>query len=193
MKKLRLICAMVLSLGFVSAAHAELGVGVYGSYQLSGNYTATGTGLDSVKSKGASTLGALLFVPILPWFTIRGGVGYENAKFESTLTGGGTSDTTLNNMLIPVDLQFHFPVVGLYAFAGAVFVTNQSTDPDAAGKAGSDTRTNMGVGYDFFSFTLLTLSAEVEYQKGSKNISPVSGYDMKTDSTNLTLMARFTL
>lgn len=192
MKRLRLICAMVLSLGFVSAAHAELGVGVFGSYPLSTNYTATGTGIDSVKGKGGNTFGALLFIPILPWFSIRGGVAYENTKFEvnSIL---GSSDTTLNNMLIPVDLQFHFPVVGLYAFAGAVFVSNQKTDPDTNGKAGSDTRTNLGVGYDFFSFTLLTLSAEVEYQKGSKNISPISGNDLKTDSTNLNLMARFTL
>lgn len=193
MKKLRLICAMVLSLGFVSAAHAELGVGVFGTYQLSSTYTATGTGLDSVKGKGASSFGALVFFPVLPWFSLRGGVAYENAKFESTATGGAMTDTTLNNMLIPVDLQFHFPVVGLYAFAGAVFVTNQSTSPDTNGKAGSDTRTNMGIGYDFFDLTLLTLSAEVEYQKGSKNISPVSGYDVKNDSMNLNLMARFTL
>lgn len=193
MKKLRLICATILSLGFVSAAHAELGVGVFGSYQLSSNYTATGTGLDSIKGKGGSSFGALLFFPILPWFSIRGGVAYENTKFETNVTGGSSSDTTLNNMLIPVDLQFHFPVVGLYAFAGAVFVSNQSTSPDTAGKAGSDTRTNLGVGYDLFNFTLLTLSGEVEYQKGSKNISPVSGYDVKNDSTNLTLMARFTL
>jgi outer membrane protein with beta-barrel domain len=193
MKKLRSICAMILSLGFVSAAHAELGVGVFGSYQLSGNYSVAGAGIDSVKSKGGSTFGALLFFPVLPWFSVRGGVAYENTKFETNVTGGGSSDTTLNNMLIPIDLQFHFPVVGLYAFAGAVFVSNQSTSPDTTGKAGSDTRTNLGIGYDFFSFTLLTLSGEVEYQKGSKNISPVSGYEMKTDSTNLTLMARFTL
>lgn len=185
--------AMILSLGFASAAHAELGVGVFGSYQLSSNYSMTAAGIDSVKGKGASSFGALLFFPVLPWFSLRGGVAYENSKFETTVTGVGASDTTLNNMLIPVDLQFHFPIVGLYAFAGAVFVTNQSTSPDTNGKAGSDTRTNMGVGYDFFDLTFLTLSAEVEYQKGSKNISPVSGNDLKVDSTNLNLMARFTL
>jgi len=193
MKKLRLICAMVLSLGFVSAAHAELGVGVFGSYQLSSTYDVTGAGVDGVKGKGANSFGALLFFPVLPWFSLRGGVAYENSKFETTVTGGATSETTLKNTLIPVDLQFHFPVVGLYAFAGAVFVSNQSTDPDTNGKAGSDTRTNMGVGYDFFSLPFLTFSAEVEYQKGSKNISPVSGFDLKTSSTNLNLMARFTL
>lgn len=192
MKKLRWISLVLLSLGFVNAAHAELGVGVFGAYQLSSNYAATGVGIDSVKGKGGNTVGALLFVPVLPWFSLRGGVAYENMKFE-TNTAGGASDTTLKNTLIPVDLQFHFPVVGLYAFAGAVFVSNSSTSPDTNGKAGSDTRTNFGVGYDIFSFTLLTLSAEVEYQKGSKNISPVSGYDLKYDNTSLNVMARFTL
>jgi len=186
--------AMMLSLGFASAAHAELGVGVFGSYQISGNYTyeAPGFPIDSMKSKGSSSFGALLFIPVLPWFSLRGGVAYESAKFETT-TSGTPSETSMSNMLIPVDLQFHFPVVGLYAFAGAVFVTNQSTSPDTLGKSGSDTRTQLGVGYDLFSLTLLTVSAEVDYQKGSKNISPVSGVDVKTDSTNLNLMARFTL
>lgn len=193
MKNLRLIFLALISFGFVSAAHAELGVGVFGSYQLSGNYTASGTGLDSVKTKGANSVGALLFIPVLPWFSLRGGLAYENMKFESNLTGGGSADTTLKNMLIPIDLQFHFPIVGLYAYGGVVFVSNQSTDPDTNGKAASDTRTNLGVGYDFFNFTLLTLSGEVEYQKGSKNISPAAGYDIKNDSVNLNVMLRFTL
>ncbi|WP_413288551.1 outer membrane beta-barrel protein [Bdellovibrio sp. HCB337] len=193
MRMLRLVSAAMIFLGLVSSAHAELGVGVYGSYHMSDSYTFTGPNADSVKSKSSTNFGALLFFPILPYFSLRGGVAYESLNFESTFTGGGAAiDSKVNNMLIPVNLHFEFPIVGLYAFGGVIFVSNQKTDPDTAGKMGSDTRTNLGLGYDFFNFTLFTLSGELEYQKGSKNISPDPAYDMKVNNMNLNLMARFT-
>lgn len=193
MRMLRLVSAALIFLGLTSAAHAELGIGVYGSYHISDSYSFTGANADSIKGKGGSNFGALLFLPIFPYFSIRTGLGYENVTLESSYTGGAAAtEMKLSNQLIPLNLHFEFPITGLYAFGGVVFVTNKKTDPDAGGKAGNDTRTNLGLGYDFFNFTLFRLSGELEYQKGSKNISPVAGYEVKANNANFNLMARFT-
>lgn len=193
MKSLQLCFATLLILGFTAQARAEFGVGVIGSYHLSDNYSFSGTGADSVKAKSGSSFGALAFVPILPWFSLRAGVSYEDLAFEYKYTNGTTDDGKLTNMLVPVNLQFSLPLTGLYAFGGVVFSTNQKTSPDTGSKARNDTRTNLGLGYDFFSFTLLTLSGEVEYMMGNSNISPAAGTELKTNFVNLNLMARFTL
>lgn len=194
MRTLRLVSAALIFLGFTASAHAEFGVGVFGSYHISDSYTFSGPVADKVNSKGSNSFGALVFFPILPYFSVRAGLAYESLNFESTYLGGAAAiDTKLNNTLVPVNLHFEFPITGLYAFGGVIFVTNQKTDPDTFGKAGSDTRTNIGVGYDFFDLTLLTLSGELEYMRGSKNISPDPAYDLKVNNMNLNIMARFTL
>jgi len=193
MKWLRLFSASLISFAFTTVAHAELGVGVFGSYHLTDNYTFSGPAADKISAKGSSSVGALLFLPVLPYFSLRAGLAYENLKFESKYTGGASSvTTTLENRLIPVNLHFEFPITGLYAFGGVIFVDNQKTTPGTS-KAGGDTRTNLGLGYDFFSFTLLSLSAELEYMRGSKNLSPDPAYTVKANNLNLNLMARFTL
>jgi len=194
MKALRLVSAALVLLGFTASAHAEFGVGVYGTYHMTDTYTFSGPVADKIESQSSSNVGALLFIPILPYFSIRTGVGYESLNFKSKYLGGAAAvDYKLTNMLIPINLHFEFPIVGLYAFGGVVFASNTKTDPDNLGKAGSDTRTNIGVGYDFLTFTLLSVSGEVEYMTGSKNISPNPSYDAKVNNLNLNLMARFTL
>jgi hypothetical protein len=194
MRTLRMLSAALVFLGFTTAAHAEFGVGVFGSYHMSDSYTFSGPLADKVNSKSSSNVGALVFLPILPYFSIRTGLVYESLNSEVLYAGGAAAvDTKLSNTLIPLNLHFEFPITGLYAFGGVIFVSNSSTEPSTMGKAGSDTRTNLGIGYDFLSLTLLTLSAEVEMQKGSKNVFPDATYDLKTNHTNLNIMARFTL
>jgi len=193
MRTLRVLSAALIFLGFTSAAHAEFGVGVFGSYHITDSYTFSGSIADKINPKGSNNVGALVFLPIFPFFSIRTGLVYESLNFESTYTNSTAVNTKLSNTLIPVNLHFEFPITGLYAFGGVIFASNSSTDPSTSGKAGSDTRTNIGVGYDFFNLTLLTLSGEVEAQRGSKNISPDANFDLKANQLNLNIMARFTL
>jgi len=193
MRILRVLSAALIFLGFTTAAHAEFGVGVFGSYHISDSYTFSGPQADKINSKSSSNVGALVFFPVLPFFSLRTGLVYESLNFESTYTAGAAVNTKLSNTLIPLNLHFEFPITGLYAFGGLIFVSNTSTDPSTSGKAGSDTRTNIGIGYDLMSLTLLTLSGEVEMQRGSKNISPDANFDLKANQMNLNIMARFTL
>lgn len=194
MKALHSLFAALIFLGFTASAQAELGVGVFGTYHLSDAYTFSGPFADKITAPSGTNYGALVFFPIFPYLSIRTGLAYETLKFKTHYTGGlPTTDTRLENMLIPLNLHFEFPIVGLYAFGGLVFVSNQKTTPNSGTKAQSDTRTNLGIGYDFFNFTLLTLSGELEYLRGSRTIAPNTEYELKTNQLNLNIMARFTL
>lgn len=178
MKKLAFALVMALSL------HANAGLGVAGllSYQQD-TWKGSGTGLDSVKSnKGTNRMGVLLWLPIFPTLTVRTGYVLETQTAEYSYTAGTKSEVKASNHLIPINLQFDLPLVGLYAFGGVVLVTCDSASPSGTKCYNDDQRANLGLGYEFISLGPVQLNGELEYQRGTKNLSDNAAYDIKLEN-----------
>lgn len=194
MRTLKIFLTSSLLLLTASAAHAEFGVGVIGSYHVKDSYTFSGAFADSATAQTSSSVGVLGFFPVFPYFSLRFGAMYEQLNMTANYTSGiSSSSIRMNNLLIPLDLQFDIPATDLYVFGGVVEALNQSTSASSGAKAQNDTRINVGAGYNFISFAGLKLSAEIEDEMGSHSIAPNTDYNLKLNSWDFNLIARFTL
>lgn len=182
MKKLIALLTILTSL----SASADLGVGLLASGQQD-TWKASIPGVDSISASKISTrYGALLWFPIFPTLSVRTGYLIENQEAE-TKTAGGNSTSTLKNSVVPLNLQFSLPFTGAYIFGGLLFVSNFSNEPSGS-KLESDQRVNMGAGYEFYSFVVGSLNGELEYQYGTKNLSPAAGSDIKNSAIGANLI-----
>lgn len=190
---MRLIKITISSLILLVSAQAfaGLGVGALGSYQQD-TWTASGPNLLSAKAaKGTTRMGALLWIPIFPTLTIRTGYLIETQELETAYSSTTVIvENKLTNSVIPVNLQFDLPLVGLYIFGGALMVTNDSVTPSTSTKSESDLRINTGIGYEFISLAVVSINGELEYQQGTKNISPSPGFDLKVNALAANLIFR---
>jgi hypothetical protein len=184
---------LVLASLFIGVhAHAELGVGVLGSYHLSESYSLTsdeGLG-ETATGKGGYALGAIIFVPLLPELSVRTGLLYEHLRIDD---GVGTSvdRVTLENVALPADLQFSIPLTDLYVFGGAVIAANYNSSSGT--HMNTDVRLDAGLGYSFVTLGPLKLSGEFEYMYGITNISPNNDDKLMTRFLTFNLVGRFTL
>jgi hypothetical protein len=185
----KLILAFMFAASF--AAHAELGIGAIGSYHIADHYdTTTVIPGETAKPNSSYGIGALLFLPILPTLSARAGVIYDQMNIKDE---GPSFSTKVNygNFNIPLNVQFDLPVTDLYVFGGAVVAMN-NTRPSGS-PAWSDLRFNVGAGYSIITLGPAKLSLELEYQKGTKNISGTPGDSVKFSGLSGNVMARFTL
>ncbi|MGZ5279929.1 MAG: hypothetical protein ACXWC9_08305 [Pseudobdellovibrionaceae bacterium] len=181
------VTILVLILGL--QAHADLGAGVLFS-GAQDTWDASGTNLTGVKADGMTTrYGVMVWFPLIPGLGMRVGYLLETQKLTSEYSNLSPVDTTAKNSLVPVNLQLGLPITDLYVFGGAIFVSNDKVEP--SGTMNSDLRINLGAGYSVIDLGLAKLNLELEYQKGTRNLSSSPGFDLKNQSIALNIGAQF--
>ena len=181
------IAALLLVLGF--QAHADLGAGVLVS-GAKDTWDATGPSLNSVDADGMTTrYGVMVWFPLFPGLSMRVGYLRETEKLTAKYSNIGTADSTITNNLVPINLQLGLPVTDLYVFGGGVFASNDKVDP--SGTWNNDLRVNLGLGYSVVDLGPAQLNVELEYQKGTRNLSESPGFDIKNQSIALNIGAQF--
>jgi hypothetical protein len=185
MKYLMMVLVLILGL----QAQADLGAGVLVS-GAQDSWDASGDILSKVKADGMTTrYGVMLWFPLIPGLGMRVGYLLETEKLHSEYTILSPVDTTVKNSLVPINLQLGLPITDLYIFGGAIFVNNDKVEP--AGTMNSDLRLNLGAGYSVVDLGLAKLNLELEYQRGTRNLSPSPGFDVKNQSVALNIGAQF--
>jgi hypothetical protein len=181
------IAALLLIFGF--QAHADFGAGVIVS-GAQDTWDASGAGVTGMKSDGMTTrYGLMAWLPLFPGLSMRLGYLRETEKVKVDYSSIPTSNVTLTNNLVPINLQFGLPVTDLYIFGGAIFAYNDKVDP--SGTWNNDLRLNAGLGYAVVDLGPAQLNVELEYQKGTRNLSDTSGADVKNQSVALNIGAQF--
>lgn len=187
--------ALIVAFAAAVPAHANLEVAAVAQAVQTTFETSGGTSVDNVSG---SRLGALLLFPIFPGVSVRTGAIMADRKttYASVLGDIEVKDKLMD---IPLNVQVGLPITSMYVFGGLVFSNTQSSDCSStlpgvscsSSKTPGDTLVNVGVGGDLFSFALVRISLEAEYQKGTKDLDDSSGSELKQSNMGVGLVAAF--